>query len=112
METQAYVQSAIRSGEWITSVVTTEAYLHVPMSNSSQRYLRFRVGRALALPFFGLLWYMAPLIMQWFCWLLRLVSFIHDLHYEYDSCPSANYHTKDITGVSGENESPVSKLSY
>ena len=45
METQASVRSAIRRDEWATSVDIRDAYLHVPMSKSVRRYLRFKVNK-------------------------------------------------------------------
>ena len=44
METQASVREAIRPGEWVTTIDIKDAYLHVPMATTTQRYLRFRVG--------------------------------------------------------------------
>ena len=44
METQQSVRAAVRPREWTTSIDIRDAYLHVPMAQSAQRYLRFRVG--------------------------------------------------------------------
>jgi hypothetical protein len=55
METQVSVREAICPGEWTTSIDIKDAYLHVPMAQATQRFLRFRVGSQVyqyrALPF-------------------------------------------------------------
>lgn len=44
MEMQQSIRSALRSGEFTASTDVQDAYLHVSMTESVQRYLSFRVG--------------------------------------------------------------------
>ena len=44
MESQQSVRSAVRPGDWATSIDIRDAYLHVPMTTSVQKLLRFQVG--------------------------------------------------------------------
>ena len=46
METQKSVRLAVRPGDWAASIDIQDAYLHVPMSVSVQKLLRFRIGSA------------------------------------------------------------------
>lgn len=45
MESQHSIRSVIRPGEYTTSIDSRDAYLHILMASSVQRYLKFRVGR-------------------------------------------------------------------
>ena len=55
METAEVFQASLQTGEWVASIDLTDAYFHVPIHPSFQKYLRFYVqGRAYqlrALPF-------------------------------------------------------------
>ena len=43
METAVSIKSAIRLGEWVTSVDLSDAYLHVPLAPTIRKYFRFVV---------------------------------------------------------------------
>lgn len=55
METTASIIAALRPGEWTTSIDLKDAYFHIPIAQTSKKYLRFAVdGKAyqfVALPF-------------------------------------------------------------
>ena len=55
METPTSIMAAMRPREWTTSIDLKDAYFHVPIARSSQKYLRFslngRVFQFVALPF-------------------------------------------------------------
>ena len=44
MESVFTIISVLQPGDWLISVDLTDAYLHVPINESHQRYLRFLVG--------------------------------------------------------------------
>ena len=41
METPATIRTALRQGDWTTSIDLKDAYFHIPIHQSSKRYLRF-----------------------------------------------------------------------
>ncbi|KAK7089954.1 hypothetical protein V1264_009827 [Littorina saxatilis] len=55
METPASVREALRPSDWVTSIDLTDAYFHILMHRSDQKWLRFlwgdRVFQFKALPF-------------------------------------------------------------
>ena len=62
METPETIRLSLQKGEWVTSLDFRDAYFHIPISQRSRKYLRFRINKATyqftSLPF-GLA--MAPL---------------------------------------------------
>ena len=55
METSEQIMSAVRPGEWLTSLDLTDAYFHVPIFPTHRKFLRFvvkgQVYQFIALPF-------------------------------------------------------------
>ena len=55
METAEVIRASLKQGQWVTSIDIKDAYLHVPMHQKAQRYLRFQtkqgVFQFVSLPF-------------------------------------------------------------
>ena len=109
METPQAVRNAIRPGEWVTSVDISDAYLHVPMAPSAQRFLRFKIGKEVfqfqALPFglatapreFTLI--MRPIVQILRAHGVRIHAYLDDWLIRADSPDQARLHTNLVVNL-------------